>query len=146
MPTRILSPCAEPRCPDAGTDSGRCPRHAAAHRRLLDTPLRRSERAFYASPDWRALRYAVLLRDPICKLCDRARSTQADHKTPRSQGGADTMENLQGACWSCHSRKTANENRGISGRWGGRTVTRLQLLIFAAVYAFVVGFAIVRIG
>ena len=118
MPTRILSPCSEPRCPDAGTDRGRCPRHADEHRRLLDTPLRRSERAFYASPDWRALRYAVLLRDPICKLCGRARSTQADHKTPRSQGGADTMENLQGACLSCHSRKTAGENRGVGGRWG----------------------------
>src|SRR3990167_5690857 len=111
MPTRILSPCSEPRCPDAGTDGSRCPRHAAAHRQLLDTPLRRSERAFYASPEWRALRYAVLLRDPICKLCDPARRTQGDHKTPRSQGGVDTMENLQGACHRCHSRKTAADNR-----------------------------------
>ena len=118
MATGILSPCSEPRCPDAGTERGRCPRHAEAHRRLLDTPLRRSERAFYATPEWRALRYAVLLHDPICKLCGRARSTQADHKTPRSQGGADTMANLQGACHSCHSAKTAAENRGEGGRWG----------------------------
>ena len=112
-PTRILSPCSEPRCPDAATEGSRCPRHAAAHRRLLDTPRRRSERAFYASPEWRALRYAVLLRDPVCKLCRNEWSTQADHKTPRSQGGADTMENLQGACWSCHSRMTVQFDGGF---------------------------------
>lgn len=36
-------------------------------------------------------------------------STDVDHIIPKSRGGEDTPENLQGACHSCHSRKTATE-------------------------------------
>ena len=118
MPTGILSACRSPRCPNAGGKAGYCAVHAEAHNQAVNTPHRQAERAFYASPEWRALRYAVLLRDPICRLCGRCRSTQADHIRPRSQGGRDTMENLRGLCHGCHSRKTLGENRGDGGRWG----------------------------
>lgn len=118
MPAGILSACRWPRCPNAGGKAGYCAVHAELHRQAANIPLRRSERAFYAGAEWRALRYAVLLRDPICKLCGQARSTQADHIIPRSQGGPDTMENLRGSCHACHSRRTSDENRGDGGRWG----------------------------
>ncbi|MGH8644846.1 MAG: HNH endonuclease [Gammaproteobacteria bacterium] len=43
-------------------------------------------------------------RDPVCCICQRAPSTDADHITPKRRGGADAMENLQGLCGVCHAR------------------------------------------
>ena len=66
---------------------------------------------------WHQLRLRVLARDPWCKLCEKegrvAVSTDADHIVPRSEGGSDKMSNLQGACHSCHSRKTATLDGGF---------------------------------
>lgn len=59
------------------------------------------------------LRKIVLARDPICKLCHREATTDSDHIVPLSQGGKDELSNLQGACHSCHSRKTATEDGGF---------------------------------
>jgi 5-methylcytosine-specific restriction endonuclease McrA len=73
----------------------------------------------------------VLARDPLCKieqLCGSgprrdgeperlpAPSTDADHVVPRSAGGEDTMENLQGACHACHSWKTATQDSNFARR------------------------------
>jgi len=52
----------------------------------------------------------VLARDPLCN-CNQP-ATEVDHIVPKSAGGSDSMENLQGLCKPCHSRKTAYE-----GRW-----------------------------
>ena len=68
----------------------------------------------------------MLHRDPICKLCNRAPLTDADHILPRSRGGEDTLENLQGLCHTCHSRKTVREDGG----WG-RVARALGLGILA---------------
>lgn len=66
---------------------------------------------------WQKIRKLVLARDPCCKICERqgrlAVSTDVDHITPKSKGGTDDMGNLQGACHSCHSRKTATEDGGF---------------------------------
>jgi len=43
-------------------------------------------------------------------------TTEVDHKQSRASGGLSTMDNLQGLCHSCHSRKTATED----GRWLAR--------------------------
>lgn len=53
----------------------------------------------------------VLRRDPICTVpgCIEP-STDADHIIPKSEGGDDSMENLQGMCHRHHSRKTRREN------------------------------------
>lgn len=65
--------------------------------------------AFYQSKEWRALRTAVLKRDPVCVVrgCGRP-ATHADHIIPRERGGADSMGNLRGLCQSCHNRRSAN--------------------------------------
>jgi 5-methylcytosine-specific restriction enzyme A len=67
---------------------------------------------------WERLRGMVLARDPLCKimvLCDgMVPSTDADHIIPRSAGGEDAMENLQGACHACHSHKTATEDSNFA--------------------------------
>ncbi|MCK4624021.1 MAG: HNH endonuclease [Phycisphaerae bacterium] len=57
----------------------------------------------------------VLARDPICRICKRKPTTEADHIVPIREGGARyDLANLQGLCKPCHSRKTATED----GRWG----------------------------
>ena len=64
---------------------------------------------YYKTSEWKALRAAVLKRDPICRMpgCT-ARSTIPDHIVPRRRGGADTMSNLRGVCHACHNRITAH--------------------------------------
>lgn len=40
-------------------------------------------------------------------------STEADHIIPLPEG-PDTVENMQGLCRPCHSRKTARSERGLA--------------------------------
>jgi 5-methylcytosine-specific restriction protein A len=40
-------------------------------------------------------------------------ATEVDHIRPKSNGGTDEWDNLQGLCKSCHSRKTALEQRNM---------------------------------
>ncbi len=61
---------------------------------------------------WReGIRKHVLLRDLYtCQECGqllgRKGEAHVDHVVPRSEGGADAMDNLQTLCASCHSTKT----------------------------------------
>lgn len=57
--------------------------------------------------DWRKM---VLHRDPVCKICNSAPSTVADHIIPLARGGENTLENGQGLCASCHGKKTQAED------------------------------------
>ncbi|MCG4260413.1 HNH endonuclease [Acetobacter senegalensis] len=66
---------------------------------------------FYRTQAWRRLRAACLKRDPVCMVagCTR-RSVVADHITPRSKGGADSLSNLRGLCIQHHNmRRQGNE-------------------------------------
>ena len=108
----IATPCAKPGCP-RGTYGRYCDGHARQESRRYERQRGTSAQRGYGG-QWRQIRKLMLLRDPICKICGQAPSTEADHKIPRRQGGPDTMENLQGACKPCHSRKTAVSD----GRWG----------------------------
>ena len=74
---------------------------------------RRRVKRSYDRRRWRdRLSVIVLRRDPICVVpgCNEP-STDADHIVPKSQGGDDSMENLQGMCHAHHSRKTRQENQ-----------------------------------
>jgi 5-methylcytosine-specific restriction protein A len=76
--------------------------------------LRPSARERGYGTDWVLLRAIILKRDPICKHCGQAKSKHVDHILSRKRGGTDDPSNLQGLCWSCHSRKTVREDGG----WG----------------------------
>lgn len=71
----------------------------------------------YCDGKWRETRQRVLIRDPICKQCNRNPSTRADHIVPVSRGGSDSMENLQGMCEPCHNAKIGTERGGFQERW-----------------------------
>ena len=94
--------------------------HLQRQRKLMPSEQERREspsRRGYGRR-WQRLRMMVLRRDPICVVAGCIEpSTDADHIIPKSQGGDDSMENLQGMCHSHHSRKTRLEGR--AGRISG---------------------------
>lgn len=84
MPKRAHRVCAEIGCPELVSGRGnRCPPHAAELQRKERSriaalpPSPRS--AHYRSPAWRQRRARILRRDPVCRECAAARSTDVDH-------------------------------------------------------------------
>ena len=114
MPHKPLSPCGCTSCPGLA-DPGKCycKQHAAkAAKAEQDRRGTSSQRGYGRC--WQRLRLLVLARDPVCRHpgCTEL-STDADHIVPRSQGGTDSLGNLQGLCHSHHSAKTAKEDGGF---------------------------------
>jgi 5-methylcytosine-specific restriction protein A len=106
---RVRVPTRPPRaCGVCGVacNGARCPLHP-----VVDTRPSASRRGY--GVQWREIRRAVIARDPICVSCMVERSTDVDHRVPRARGGSDSPANLVGLCHSCHSRKTAREDRGF---------------------------------
>ncbi len=64
---------------------------------------------------WRKFRAIERNNRPmICAECGRiAERMQLDHVVARSQGGADSRDNTQWLCPSCHSRKTVQQDGGL---------------------------------
>lgn len=69
---------------------------------------------------WRKLRAAVLLEEPLCRLCKKkdppviraAKCVDHEDGDPNN----NDPKNLQPLCWPCHSRKTAKEDGGFGNR------------------------------
>lgn len=113
MPRSLKRPCPHPGCPELVT-SGRCDEHrkaAEAHRGSS------SERG-YNSPLHQAFREAVLAKDPICVLCLRAPSKEADHHPVSRKGlitlglNPDDPKRGRGLCSPCHKAETAKYQPG----------------------------------
>jgi len=85
----------------------------------LKTPGRTREQAHYKTPDWRAKRERILVRDAFrCRSCERVvygHDANVDHIVPLEEGGRDDDRNLQTLCRSCHGKKTREEQRRRSG-------------------------------
>lgn len=56
---------------------------------------------------WQRIRAAVLLEEPMCRICKRRQATEVDHIKALADGGTHARENLRGVCRKCHGRKTA---------------------------------------
>jgi 5-methylcytosine-specific restriction enzyme A len=117
MPQRAKQICRAPGC-GAVCDGAYCPQHLTATQRRQFDRYRGSSASRGYGHRWRKLRRMVLARDLVCKigvLCQgTALATEVDHIVPKSKGGDDSMENLQGACHACHSHKTATEDSGFA--------------------------------
>ena len=104
MPSRLRRPCRNPSCPKLDCDE---------HRVIRDVHRASAYDRGYGGAVWRALRRAVLARDPLCKICLRRDAKHADHIVAKKDGGTNAMSNLRGVCASCHSRKTVLEDGGL---------------------------------
>ena len=92
--------CREPGC-HRTADGAYCDQHRKPKRARSSPAARGYDRS------WQKLREAILARDPTCRHCGLAPSTDVDHIKPKRDGGSDHPANLQGLCHRCHSRKTA---------------------------------------
>ena len=106
MPYAPRRPCATPGCRELQP----CPTHKTGWASRNDFPGSTKARDY--AQRHRLWRIMVLARYPICAMCHRAPSTQADHIVPRSRGGDESLENGQGLCAHCHHVKTGRESRG----------------------------------
>jgi 5-methylcytosine-specific restriction protein A len=105
MPAATLRPCATPRCPALVT-KGHCPTHS---RQREQQRYNVDVRKWYHTAQWKLLRNIVLGEQPVCVDCQKAPSTEVDHKVPH-RGSYSLFwdrQNLQGMCGTCHRRKTA---------------------------------------
>lgn len=123
MPARPLRICRHAGCTTLTRDAyGLCPLHAEqaeVARRALDRARGSAAARGYGSA-WRKLRVEVLRSEPLCRECAKqgraVQATDVDHIVPRALGGSDDRANLQPLCHACHSRKTARQDGGMSGR------------------------------
>jgi 5-methylcytosine-specific restriction enzyme A len=117
MPYAPKRPCVDQPCAGFATRTGRCLPHAQIYEQT-----RRPSVAERYGPDWSAKRRRVLARDPLCRLCGAEPSVEVDHVLPRSAGGSNDEDNLQGLGRRCHAEKSTRERlarrrdatRGIS--------------------------------
>ena len=119
MPTKPKRPCSYPGCPRL-TDGQYC----EEHQKLMDSQYNKYQRdkkaqRFYQSKEWKLVKKRHLQIEPLCRECKKkgvlVRATMVDHIVPIKQGGSPLDDsNLQSLCWSCHSRKSAQEG----SRWG----------------------------
>ena len=119
MPWKPKKPCKSIGCPKL-THGRYCEDHAELEHISKEGARGRgssTKRGYgYA---WQKLRKYVLLHQPVCKgfdgeHCGRA-AQEVDHILPLSEGGTNDLDNLQGLCKSCHSKKTARDD-GSFGR------------------------------
>jgi 5-methylcytosine-specific restriction protein A len=77
----------------------------------------------------RPVRAAILRRDPHCRIrlegCTTV-STEADHVVPTSEGGSHSVGNGQGACASCHAKRTQQQAARARARQRARLIRRPQ--------------------
>ena len=120
MPRKPKRPCAKHPCPNL-TYGLYCEVHAKQARQLYEQRRGTAAQRGY-NARWRRLRRMVLARQPLCadpfdlhrEHGETVAATEVDHIVAKDRGGDDSMDNLQGLCKSCHSRKTAIKD----GRWG----------------------------
>jgi 5-methylcytosine-specific restriction endonuclease McrA len=94
-------------CASVGCAALTLGRYCVAHQREWQQgeDRRRGSSTQRYGPAHRRLQPYVLARDPICKICGKRKSEQADHVLPVSLGGPTTMANLQGVCGYCNAAK-----------------------------------------
>lgn len=117
MPSRALTTCSEPGCPELVT-GGRCDGHRQAAEQRRGSSASRG----YGRRHRRRFRRGVLERDICCVLCrDAGRwtlATVADHwplsRRELEAAGLDPDDPARGRglCHDCHSRETAVHQPG----------------------------------
>jgi 5-methylcytosine-specific restriction endonuclease McrA len=67
---------------------------------------------YYKTREWKELRDAAVERDGHeCKRCGSTKRLTAHHKIPRTEGGADHLDNLKTVCDACHIKEHSDYNK-----------------------------------
>lgn len=108
--------CARQGCNEL-VDGGCCAAHGGESAWRIYDAVRPTAKERGYGTSWKNLRRYVLRRQPICATdgCNQP-SSECDHIKPLRNGGTNSLNNLQGLCHSCHSRKTATEDGGFGNR------------------------------
>jgi 5-methylcytosine-specific restriction enzyme A len=106
-------PCLVPRCPHYASYRGRCAAHA--HQQRVERAATSGD-AFYASRAWRVFRAWFLAAHPICTDGPH-QATEVDHIVGRRERPDLALDesNCRPYCKSCHSKRTARDQRGARG-------------------------------
>ena len=72
----------------------------------------------------------VLKRDKVCQVCGATENLQAHHIIPFSIGGADTPENGEALCPSCHASKHPDIPRELFLKTKGECLTTIVSIRF----------------
>jgi 5-methylcytosine-specific restriction enzyme A len=131
MPDGSLKPCGYPCCGELVQARERfCSQHVRGRQRFTsagasvriarhDAPGSRT-REPYNDRQWRKARRFYLSLHPLCRACERMGvvrlATEVDHIIPHKGDMKlfwDDINNWQGLCKPCHSRKTASEDGGF---------------------------------
>lgn len=54
------------------------------------------------SNEWEQLKRAIMLRDPVCRICGKRPTKEVHHIRPRFLKGTNHPRNLIGLCFECH--------------------------------------------
>lgn len=114
---RPMRPCAVKTCAElADIGKGYCDKHyiekMREHKRKYQKYQKYRGQGLYHTHKWKMLRKKVLLKHPVCELCNEAKGEEVDHVQPwTTEAEFYDEENLQSLCKSCHSKKTAHERR-----------------------------------
>lgn len=118
MPRSAPTPCRRPGCPALVHDrTGYCGQHQAERCRRYDATAkhRQAKRGPWATnlALWRGIRDRILKAEPLCRACSHAGrltpANEVDHIDNDFTNNDDS--NLQPLCTSCHSRKTAQDQK-----------------------------------
>ena len=96
MPTRPVTPCFVPLCPNRAVYRGRCAVHMRRAEHMRGTA---AERGYDAA--WRTVRAAVLAEQPTCVVCG-ALAEVVHHVDGDSRD--NDRRNLLALCRDCHER------------------------------------------
>lgn len=119
MPYKPFKPCAHSGCAKLVPPGEMyCERHKAMHPK--PTYERASAYARGYTKRWQQEREVFLEAHPLCEECMKhglyVKATDVDHITPHR--GDESLfwdvNNLQALCHSCHSKKTAREDRAYA--------------------------------
>lgn len=120
MPQKLKKSCAIKSCPNVIAEGKYCNTHkqyqANESRVKNSTERHRHEH----TRRWQRLRLFYLRANPLCIDCKKqdkiVPASEVHHIVPIARGGTDDESNLEALCKSCHSKKTAEENRYPGGR------------------------------
>ena len=75
----------------------------------LNHQKKRADSHLYNTSAWRKIREKVLADNPICYVCRKNLSTEADHIIPhrKNKGLFYDTRNILGICKSCHREKSS---------------------------------------